>query len=788
MANDTATHLEPIAILAGIGLADRAALATLLALFQEADNASLVKAAAKGLWGKLTVLAGQADIAASDTGEALATVKNEILASTATVEELRHLLWHALVTTLKVKGATPFSPRSARQSASALAVRVSEHLSPGIRKVREAARTEMERAKLVADKISDEPDWLAALGQDVSKRLTQAKAMFAQDAPLPFTEIVTEEFLSILRNPEVANAVEEAAMRDGRMAAGFRQAHLAAQTAMVGAGGWLAFATIVANAGFAPYILAAQASAWLPFVGGQTLVSLLAVLVNPVTLVAGIGGLAWFGAAKSADIARVAVASRISVLLAMSAGEAAEAGLGLFLNSMRSLTKAPEPAMAHLPSADRQVFRDHAAFVLGRPGKSFACVAGVPPDPWNQSRNSSEMKLDMSEVAAVASLSAAEVYWHAMAIDQNVVMAADFSRIDNLGDPLSFAWSAHDFVSDGAGFSLRGYTAERLVLDHFLSLGHSVELAPLSNTPGLDVVLDGLPVQVKCGDNLSLLTSHFVRYPDIPVITNLELAEKAWASGAEWAAKVTTFPGFEIARIEADVSEALGHAASILDPGVFQIALNLGLLRGGLAVWRGQIPLDDLPVWMIMNAGARGALVFGGGKLGWFVGLVAVGPAGAIVFGPAVACAALIGVRPLQSLATQTMMGDWHRELVARAASLHGELAIAIDRRIKELTRRSRQVRAQTQTTTNSFGLWLGRRADDDLISAREERADLGTPPLKEVDVPTLLAKAAFLAPGAMHVSEARKAVEAHLLARPALKTAAVDAAKDLFGRVSTRS
>lgn len=778
---------DPIAILAGLGLADRAALATLLALFQQAGSAALVKAAAKGLWGKITVRSGQQVVGDSDAGAALVAAKATIFGSAATDEELRHRLWLDLVTALNVKGATPFSPRSARQSASALAVRVSEHLSPGIRKARETAMAEIERAARPAGASPDVPDWLSNLGQEASQRFTQAKAVFVHQAPLPFTDIVTEEFLSILRNPEVAKAVEEAALQDGQMAAGFRQAHLAAQTAMVGAGGWLAFAAIVANTGFAPYMLAAQASAWLPFVGGQTLVSLLAVLVNPVTLVAGIGALTWLGAAKSGDIARAAIASRIAILLAMSAGEDTDSGLAEFLDSMRSLTLRPEAEMAHLSTADRRAFRDHAAFVLGRLGNTFGAVAGVPPAPWNQRALSPDMKLDLSEAATAATLTAAEIYWHAAAIDPNVIVAADFSRSANLGDPLSFAWSAHDFASAGAGYSLRGYTAERLVRDHFVALGHAVTMDPLSNTAGLDLMLDGLPVQVKCGDNLSLLATHFDKYPDIPVIANLELADKAWASGADWANKVTTFPGFEVARIEADVSEALGHAASILDPGVFEIALHLGLLRGGLAVWRGQIPLDDLPVWLVMNAGARGALVFGGGKLGWLAGLVAAGPAGAIIIGPAVACAALIGVRPLQGLATQAMMGDWHRELVALAATLHGELVIAVDRRITELTRRSEQVRARSQAINNTFSSWLVRRADDDLIFAVEEQANLGTAPLKEADIPTLLAKAALLAPGAMHVVVARKAVEDHLRARPELTAAAMGVAKDLMGRVGVR-
>lgn len=180
MINGHQARHDPIAILAGIGLADRAALATLLALFQQAGSASLVKAAAKGLWGKLTVLAGQSDVKADDTEAALVAAKKVIFESVATDEELRHWLWLDLVTALNAKGATPFSPRSARQSASALAVRVSEHLSPGIRNAREAAKAEIEQAAQSVDKIAAEPDWAAMLGQEVSQRFTQAKAMFVQ--------------------------------------------------------------------------------------------------------------------------------------------------------------------------------------------------------------------------------------------------------------------------------------------------------------------------------------------------------------------------------------------------------------------------------------------------------------------------------------------------------------------------------------------------------------------------------------------------------------------------------
>lgn len=78
-------------------------------------------------------------------------------------------------------------------------------------------------------------------------------------------------------------------------------------------------------------------------------------------------------------------------------------------------------------------------------------------------------------------------------------------------------------------------------------------------------------------------------------------------------------------------------------------------------------------------------------------------------------------------------------------------------------------------------------QADEDLIFAVEEWADMGTAPQKEAEIPTLLAKAALLAPGAMDVVTASKAVEVQLQSRPELTAAAKVTAKDLFGQRSVR-
>ncbi|MBW0157619.1 hypothetical protein [Sedimentimonas flavescens] len=767
----TAT-ISPEAILSGIGKADRVLIATYLALLAAGDSLTIMKGAVKDLGKKLRLLE-------EDTAAQMQDRIQTITASPVTDDELRHHLWVALTKSLDAQGETPFSPRSARMSASALAVRASERLSPTIRKTRE-----LEEEKRTNSCIAHNISWSEKLGANAASRVRKLKSLLHGTEPLPFPTIVEEEILALMQDTAIMEQAEQvAATKDPQLAEAVKEAHQAAQLAMAAGGGWAMFAAIVANAGFTPYILAAQASAWVPLVGGKTLVSLLAVLVSPVTLIVGLGAIVWLGAGKTGDVVRSAIASRVCVLLAIGGQEKPEEGVAGFLDSMRTLTRAPESKMAHLSKSERRAFRRHAAIVTRHLGKPIFTIAGTPPAPWNRRLPPTTTKAGLTDALLAGTLTAGEMYWHAASINPDVIAAADFCRIDDLGDPVSFAANAQMFASDAAGYSLRGYTAERLVMNRLIADGRAVSLAPDSNTAGLDLMVDGSPVQIKCGGNISNLTEHFEKYPDIPVIANAELALQAWERGEDWADLVSTVPGFEIAGIEADLVEALGHAASIADPGVVELALELGLLRGGLEAWRGRVPLTDLPAWMIMNAGAKGVLAFAGGKVGWLAGLVAVGPAGAVIFGPAVACAALIGAMPLQGAATRVLLRDWHVELLSLAADLHAQLRLATEARIRELSARSEAIRARTARDGSTFGRWLGLRSDDDLIAAIEELASMGEPPRTAADVPSLIVTAALLAPGVRAVLLSRKRLERHLLRRPELIEVVGKRAMDLARR-----
>ena len=124
-------------------------------------------------------------------------------------------------------------------------------------------------------------------------------------------------------------------------------------------------------------------------------------------------------------------------------------------------------------------------------------------------------------------------------------------------------------------------------MNQLIADGHYIGLAEASNTPGLDLIVDGQPVQVKCGTALSNLTEQFEKYPDITVIANAALAEKAAQSDAPWAHLLTTVPGFEIETLEEQIAETLGHAADLASPDILQFALSIGALRGGWKSCRG---------------------------------------------------------------------------------------------------------------------------------------------------------------------------------------------------------
>jgi hypothetical protein len=652
------TRLPPIVpsdVLAGVGGLSRKELCGLIVLLESVDGMALVKGAVEGMADKV-------GLGRSLSGKDLAATSDALEREVISEAVLRYRLWVRIAEALVIPDLPPLSSRSATQAASALAVRASERLTPSI-----LARRRAEKEPARAGAMRGLAGRKAADAWNAAKRLTKS------DETLPFPEVVAEELLHLLADEEfVAEAVCQA---DPEIAASLEKGRRAATKAIAAGGGWVAFAAIVGNAGFLPYILAAQLSAWVPLVGGPALVSLLATLINPLTVFVGVGALGWVGLGKGSNVVRSQIAARLCALLAISGSREREYHLARFLGDIRSLDRADTAQFRFLSKAKRRNLLLRLASISGRLDGPLPPPAGSAPGAWNSKIPIS----DALDAATVGALTAGEMLWQAVAIDENVLKSADFSRAADLDNPIAFALNAHSFLAPGAAYSLRGYVAERLVMNQLIADGHDVALAEASNTPGLDLIVNGQPVQVKCGMELSNLTEHFEKYPDIPVIANKELANMAASSGEKWSHLITTLPGFEIKPIEERIEDALGHAADLSNPDLLEIALSVGLLRGGLELAQGRVPIGDLPAWLLLDGASRGALGVAGGTAGSWVGLVAIGPAGALVLGPVMACALLVGNGAVKNGVQRILMSEWIEEALRLAGALHSSLVAATE-------------------------------------------------------------------------------------------------------------
>jgi hypothetical protein len=203
----------------------------------------------------------------------------------------------------------------------------------------------------------------------------------------------------------------------------------------------------------------------------------------------------------------------------------------------------------------------------------------------------------------------------------------------------------------------------------------------------------------------------------------------------------------------------------------------MGVLRGGIEVARGRVPVSDLPAWLILDGASRGLLAFAGGNAGAWFGLVAIGPAGALTLGPAIAAAALLGNNTLKGYAQKKLMADWSIDLQRAAEGLHASIVTALEHRVSRLEERTGTF--AKNSLRSEIDAWMARRAQDDLIAALEDYASLITSrPKGEVDAIRLLLNARDLAPVDIAVLLRIHDVEQTIARKPGLRAAMIEAGR----------
>lgn len=744
-APSLSTPPRPDAIIAGLGLVERHGLCGLLALLETLGSIELAR-------GAVDVVQEKLGRQVSGLSERLNRRAEALSAEGMSEDVLRHRLWLALVQALNVPSVLPLSTRKLNEASAAIAVRAADVLSPMIHAKRAAA---------TVDGISA----FEKAGRLFGGLVKDPRQFFEAKPVLSFPDVIAEEAFRLLEgldaaegsgrlDPEVAKAVAA-----GKAAAG--------NVAAVG-GAWAAFAALVQGAGFAPYILAAQASAFIPFVSGPVAVSFLAVLVNPFTLIAGLAALGYWGVAKQGEGVRRIAAAQVAAILALAGmGREAE-GTAALVSAFRRLADLGPDDLAHLPKKDALAVRRKVARLNSRLSRGLPSAVRPVSSRWTAPLAVARSGGDL-EVPLVGAVTLADLIYHAAAIDPKVLAAADFSRSMDIEGPVDFAGRIGAFLSEGARTNLRGYTAEQIVAAHYIDAGCSVEIPATSNMPGYDLLIDGSPVQVKCGVGSGLLADHFDKYPDIPVVANSDLAEQVGTLKPEFRDLVSTFDGFDLSSVQEILDRSLQGAEGLADADVPLFAVLVGAGKGAYRVWKGEIPVEDLPEWLVIELSVRGALAAGGKVAGGFIGLLAIGPAGAVIAAPVLGVVALLLTGKAKTGAEKLLFREWHAEVMQEAQGLSAAMREALDRRTDALFHRALAFDAARVGMAPDLATLLYGRAVDDAIFAVECEEDLILP--KDVtDLPELLLALGRLNVPDMATARARRRVENVLARKPTLR------------------
>ena len=695
------TAPSPRDIAAGVGNASRQEICGLLAMLDAARLTKIAGAIGEAARRKLF----SDDEPAADRVTVFA---NELMDAQVSTDALRARLWLNVKQGLGLPGLYLLSARGLEEEAAAIAVRASEILAP--------AMTSAQQQKADAN--------FSVMVRTGRKLLRSPKGAHRQvRAAVTFPDVVAHELMAMM------DGLAEAESRgdlDPEVAAAIRKGQHAISVSVLAGGGWAAMATAVGSTGFAPYIAAAHLSAMIPLVTGPTLTSLLFVAINPVTVVAGSAALGYWAISGRASAAREVAAARVAILLAVR-GQGAEQGTATLLHAFRELHRMSDQDLNHLDAKQRKAIRLQAGTIVKSLSGNIPPAASAAPGLWG-ARIVVDHATDRQDTALVAGLTAGDMLYHAAAVDPAVLAAADFSRVTEFDTPIDIAVHVAALASPGARIALRGYSAEQLVMAQLIEDGHDVMLADGAATPGYDLIVDGIPVQVKCGTSISLLHDHFAKYPDIPVIADNGLAAQAQDLGEPWAPMVTTTSGFDLDHVQSLVDQSLQAAAELAEVPVPIYAMLIGGARAAHKAWTGQIPIEDLPAWLVIDLTIRGGLAGAGQAGGAILGLMVLGPAGALLLGPVAGVAALLSTGRAHDLLDRGIRSEWRAEVLETARDLHKALLKAVERQVTALTLRLERLRSASDALPHQLFAWLEARMADDLIAAIETRDQLPSP------------------------------------------------------------
>ena len=716
-------------ILAGLGELDRTELAGMIALTENTKLLILLLELAEKTGSKLRLPVQRRRLAAK-----ISVATKEINDSDDETSSLRHRLWCRLRGGVDLDVSLPLATRTARRESVELGYKVSRKLSS----MYGALPEDTPWSNRALDWMKRKVPFFAA-----QENLEFGKIVELEAAKL-LGSLLKEDVLDEQTKSQLINEIQD---KFENLRTDLKDEEL--QKA-ISSGDWKIVGTILASgtlggialaveiAGFSAYILAAQASAIIPLIGGKTAVSLLAVLANPIFFVFAVL-IGWFTVSGIPSSIKSTMAARITILLALKGVMNRRNGCAVLLDDFRKINMGSLSTLRYLSPSQCQTMRARRKRVEELAGHDVSSAPGTPPPPWDKLPEERETeaiekflssdqqrKRNRFDVLATGVLTVGDLLYTSWSIDPLVMRAADFSRAAEIDDVFEFSvfaerWKEMSAASaQGLENSLQGYTAEQLVLTRLIENGHAVELADASNTPGFDILVDGLAFQIKCGEqnSISLLTEHFEKYEDIAVIANVELAARV--AEQPWADQVFVVEGFDLETIRDMMSIALEAGAAMDDLPVPLYAVIVGIARNLQDLKDGRMGLSDLPGEIVIEAVIRSTLAGVGTKAGATVGMIFLGPAGGVILKYVGGVGLLLGAPKVRQVIEETISRDWSKEVVDRAAFLKSNALSALDKRLLHLNRE-----LAIQHKPNTIESWLYARKLDDIIMSAEQRADI---------------------------------------------------------------
>lgn len=621
--------LSPSSIIAGLIRADRHTLSLFLSLIENAT--ALKKVIDKTLDIKKSFKGRKTE---NHFGVRISETSTEIAESKLSDDALRVALWININSAFKIDPCLPTSPRSIGIATAAIAEPVNALVNDRLR---------MEKNKKAACNVTFDE----AVKDTI---LTLLKSVIeARETP----EKQKEELLDLIKS-QLSNLDKETLQKHGIK----DLTNSSIRNLLVSSGGLISLMAATEAAGFPAYILAAKLSSIIPFVGGQTLVSILAVVADPVFVGILVPALGVKTTSNITEKMQKAFALTITSMLAISGfdlkWDEKTRSSELFYNTP-GLLKELRSARRFLEIKNQKAYRQlakkstHGLELPPRPVLSAGAVKLL-----NQTINKYDPKLAVndflfprnqpsSELAALSILTVGDLLFDMSSIDKDVIEATDFARSADISDEFSFAVLADSILSlpissqIGHEANILGYTAERVVAAKLRDQGHLVSFPTDANQAGYDLLVDGKEFQVKCsgGSDLQLLETHFSKYPETPVMANGELAEMILDKNPEWASQVFFVEGYTHEFTNNLVTTSIEAGASLYETGIIPFLASVSAARNSYLWLKNKQSLQDASFNVALDTAAKGALSVMGGFAGKGIGLLLFGPAGGIVFGGA---------------------------------------------------------------------------------------------------------------------------------------------------------